>query len=95
MGQKTGGGTDDSAALEFGGGDFCDIWTIPVYEQSDTVSQADAMWMRGVYIADVISKIYGGQLVLLDGSDAGIIKMAISIDEYCLFSRPLSPSSHF
>lgn len=81
LGQKTGGGTDDSAAMEFGGGDFCDIWTIPVYEQSDTVSHTDAMMMRGYYISDVIRKVYGGQLVLMQEGDNGV-RMAISIDEY-------------
>ena len=52
VGKKMGGGgTLDTNALEVGGGDFVDIWTIPVYEQSAEVTAAVARTRRATVIS--------------------------------------------
>ena len=71
LGKRNGGEVDDSAALEFGTGDFCDIWDIPVYEQSADVSHEEAMFRRGRYITDVLYYIYGGKATVAKYGEAG------------------------
>lgn len=82
IGRKMGGTTDDSAAMAYSTGGLCDIWTIPIYEQSDTVTATEARKRRFVYCVDIMERIYGAEQFWMEGDDFRSIKWSIDYDYY-------------
>lgn len=83
VGKKMGGGgTLDTNALEVGGGDFVDIWTIPVYEQSAEVTAAAARTRRAWYVCDILNQMYGAQSAIFADSDGLYMRWILDEDNY-------------
>ena len=83
LGKKMGGGgTLDTNALEFGGGDFVDVWTIPVYEQSAEVTAAVARTRRAWYVCDILNEMYGAHSAIFSDSDGLYMRWILDDDNY-------------
>lgn len=83
VGKKMGGsGALDTNALEFGGGDFVDIWTIPAYEQSAEVTAAAARTRRAWYVCDILNQMYGAHSAIFADSDGAEMRWILDEDNY-------------